>query len=306
MNKILMLLICFLSFTSLGQEQSKTMKEATTHFFNDEFDQALKKFQKEYKKNPSIQVKFWLGYTYAEMNKISDAKPIFLDIIKSDYVGPEIAMSLVNLGNCYAELKQSDSAHYYYDRAIESFPKMASGYFNKGQLLYTESKFEEAKLNFDKAIELESTDWWYFQKRLEVCFASQDYECALSDLLKVKELNPEIKNEMNLAYCYSMLERYDEADSIFNLIYDENDALFLNNYGMNKHNMGNSEEGKKIILKSLTIKSSNSYAYRNLAVIAISEGDHSKTCEYLKKAKSLGFEKYYGKEVNQLMIEHCN
>lgn len=50
MNKILTLLICLLSLMSLGQEESKTMKEATTHFFNDEFDQALKKFQKEYKK----------------------------------------------------------------------------------------------------------------------------------------------------------------------------------------------------------------------------------------------------------------
>ncbi len=281
------------------------MQKGTELFFEKQYEDALKNFQKEYKKNPSIEVKFWIAHTYAEMKEISKAKPIFIEIIKSEHNGPEIAMSLVNLGNCYRSFKQLDSAYFYYNRAITEFPKMASGYFNKGQLLYSESKFEEAKANYDKAIEIESEDWWYYQKRLEVCFASQDFECALNDLIKVKQLNPNAKNEMNLAYCYSMLERYEEADSVFQLIYNENDAFFLNNYGMNKHNMGKTKEGKEIIMKSLSLNPNNSYAYRNLAVIAIEEKDDEKTCEYLNKAKSLGFEKNYGKEVNKLLTKHC-
>lgn len=295
----------FILTSSFGQDKSKEMQKGTELFFEKQYEDALKNFQKEYKKNPSIEVKFWIAHTYAEMKEISKAKPIFIEIIKSEHNGPEIAMSLVNLGNCYRSFKQLDSAYFYYNRAITEFPKMASGYFNKGQLLYSESKFEEAKANYDKAIEIESEDWWYYQKRLEVCFASQDFECALNDLIKVKQLNPNAKNEMNLAYCYSMLERYEEADSVFQLIYNENDAFFLNNYGMNKHNMGKTKEGKEIIMKSLSLNPNNSYAYRNLAVIAIEEKDDEKTCEYLNKAKSLGFEKNYGKEVNKLLTKHC-
>ncbi len=240
------------------------------------------------------------------MNEISKAKPLFLEIIESDYSGPEIAMSLHNLGICYAELKQKDSAYFYFDKAIKDFPKFAGSYLDKGQLLYSESRFEEARRSLDKAIELDSTNWWAYQKRLEVCFATQDYECALNGLIMVKKLKSDAKIEMNLAYCYTMLNRYKDADSIFQLIYNENDAMFLNNYGMNKHNMGKTTEGKEIIMKSLSIMPNNSYAYRNLAVIAISENDMTKACEYLNKAKSLGFEKYYGKEVNELLLKYCN
>lgn len=306
MKLLITIMTCFFIISVQGQEKSKVMQEGIAYFNNEKYEQALKNFQKEFKNNPTIEVKFWIAHTYGELNEVTNAKPLFLDIVKSNHVGPEIAMSLVNLGNCYRSLKQIDSAYYYYDRAIFEFPKMASGYFNKGQLLYSESKFEEAKLNYDKAIEIESNDWWYYQKRLEVCFASQDYECALHDLLKVKKLKPDARIEFNLAYCYTMLKRYQEADSVFQLIYNENDALFLNNYGMNKHNMGNTEEGKQIIMKSLKLNSNNSYAYRNLALIAIDEKDMKKACEYLNKAKSLGFEKNYGKEVNELLIKYCN
>ncbi len=306
MKQLLTILTCFFIITVQGQEKSKIMKEGIEYFNNEKYDQALKKFQKEFKNNPTIEVKFWIAHTYGELKDVNKAKPLFIDIVQSTHMGPEIAMSLVNLGNCYRSLKQIDSAYFYYDKAISEFPKMASGYFNKGQLLYSESKFEEAKINYDMAIEIESNDWWYYQKRLEVCFASQDYECALHDLLIVKKLKPDSKIDFNLAYCYTMLKRFQEADSVFLLIYNENDATFLNNYGMNKHNMGNTVEGKQIIMKSLKLNPNNSYAYRNLALIGIDEKDMEKACEYLKKAKSLGFKKNYGKEVNELLIKYCN
>lgn len=300
------ILSLFILTSSFGQDKSKEMQKGTELFYEKQYKDALKNFQNEYEKNPSIDVKFWIAHTYAEMKDESKAKSLFIDIIQSEHNGPEIAMSLVNLGNCYRSFKQIDSAYFYYNRAIAEFPKMASGYFNKAQLLYSESKFEEARTNYDKAISIESKDWFYYQKRLEVCFASQDYECALNDLIKVKELNPDAKNEMNLAYCYSMLKRYEEADSAFQLIYNGNDAFFLNNYGMNKHNMGKTKEGKEIIMKSLALKPNNSYVYRNLALIAMEGKDNEKACEYLNKAKSLGFEKDYGKEVNELITKHCN
>jgi len=295
----------FIFTSSFSQDKSKEMQKGTKLFFEKQYNDALKSFQKEYKKTPTVEAKFWIAHTYAEMQEITKAKPLFIEIIKSGHNGPEIAMSLVNLGNCYRSFKQVDSAYFYYDKAITGFPKMAIGYFNKAQLLYSESEFQKAKTNFDKAIEIESGDWWYYQKRLEVCFASQDYECALRDLIKVKELKPSMKIEMNLAYCYSMLKKYEEADSVFQLIYNENDALFLNNYGMNKHNLGKTIEGKEIIMKSLSLSPNNSYAYRNLAVIAIDENNSNKACEHLIKSKSLGFEKRYGKEVNELLTKHC-
>lgn len=282
------------------------MEQGREHFFNKQYEQALKSFQKEFNKNQSVGVKFWIAHTYAEMNEVNKAKSLFLEIVKSDYSGPELAMSLNNLGICYVKLKQNDSAIFYFDKAIKDFPKYAAPFLDKGQLLYSESKFEEAKKSFDRSIQLDSTNWWAYQKRLEVCFASQNYACALNDLIKVKELKPDANIEFNLAYCYSMLKKFEKADSVFKLIYNETDAFFLNNYGMNKHNMGKTNEGKDIIMKALKIMPDNSYSYRNLAVIAIDEKDKNKACEYLNKAKSLGFEKQYGNEVNELLLKQCN
>lgn len=299
-------LILLSILNAMGQEKSKEMKQGTEYFFNKQYDRALLSFQMEFKLNPSTEVKFWIAHTYAEMNEIDLAKPLFLEIVRSDYQGPEFAMSLNNLGVCYAKVEQNDSAYYYFDKAIKDFPAFAASYLDKGQLLYSESRFEGAKMHLNKAIELDSTNWLAYQTRLEVCFASQDYECALKDLIKVRELKSDAKNEMNIAYCYTMLKRYNEADSIFQMIYNDEDAILLNNYGMNKYNMGKTKEGKEIILKSLSINPDNCYAYRNLAIIAIHEGDKVVACEYLNKAQSLEFEMQYGNEVNELLSKHCN
>lgn len=305
--KVLLSLLMFLSiWPCYGQEVDKNFEQGQEFFGNKDYEKALKSFKKAFKKSPTVHIKFWIAHTYAEMENISEAKPLFLEIVKSNHQGSERAMSLQNLANCYAILKQSDSAHFYYDLGIAEFPSMASTYFNKGQLLYSESLFSSAKEQFDKAIEIESGDWLYYQKRLEVCFATQNYECALNDLKKVKQLNPEMKLEFNLAYCYSMLKKYEQADSVFQLIYDDQNPAFLNNYGLNKHNLGNSDEGKKLIMQSLELAPNNSFAYRNLALISIDKKEFKKACQHLNKALSLGFKKQYGGEVSDLIIEYCN
>lgn len=284
----------------------KNFEKGRELFGSSEYEKALKSFNKAYKSNPTLRVKFWIAHTYAEMEEVAKAKPIFLEIVKSEYHGSERALSILNLANCYATLKQSDSAHFYYDLGIAEFPSMASIYFNKGLLLYSESSFSNARIQFDKAIAIEPNVWLYHQRRVEVCFATLDYDCALKGLKKVKELNPEMKLEFNLAYCYSMLQKYQQADSIFQLIYDDQNPAFLNNYGLNKHNLGNSDEGKKLIMKSLELAPNNSFAYRNLALISIDKKEFKKACQHLNKALSLGFKKQYGSEVSDLIIEYCN
>ena len=127
----------------------------------------------------------------------------------------------------------------------------------------------------------------------------------MEDMLKAKELKPDLAIEFNMAYCFSMLERYSEADSMYQKIYDEKDPLFLNNYGFNKHKLGQSELGIEFIRKSLKLMPKNSYAYRNLAVIAIDQGNISKICEYLKEAKRLNFYTDYGVEVDKLLMKYC-
>lgn len=301
------LLFCFLllSLSSFAQDSQKNLNTGSEYFFKGEYEKALKIFEKEFKKSNSFESKFWVAYCYAEMKQVEKAKPLFYEIIKSNIIRPERAMSLVNLANCYRHFNQIDSAFYYYDKAIQEYPKMASGYFNKGQLLYASGRFEEAKSTFDEAIILEADNWWYHAKRLEVSFASQDFEGALFDLKRIKELKPEKLNEMNVAYCYSMLKQYEKADSVFNMIYDEKDAFFLNNYGLNKYYLGQLDKAINIIEESLKIDANNSYAYRNLGIIALDNNKKNEACVFFKKAQELNFRKNYGKEVDELISKIC-
>ena len=89
------------------------------------------------------------------------------------------------------------------------------------------------------------------------------------------------------------------------LIFDDKDPIFLNNYGFNKHKMGFSDEGIRFIQASLQIKPDNSYAYRNLAMINIDNGELETACDNLKKAKELNFYTKYGNEVNELSVKYC-
>ncbi|MDH4471317.1 MAG: tetratricopeptide repeat protein [Fluviicola sp.] len=300
-SKILILLL-FLNLSVICFAQIDKAKEL---FYKDEYSAALKLFKKESSKNDSFEVQFYVASCYFKMEEFPVAKEHFLSIVNSSYLGVEIGFSMVNLASCYRELGKIDSSLYYYDWAIKLNPEDPESHFNKAQLLYSISRFEEAREVYNTVIELDSTNGIYYMKRQEISFILLDYSSALDDMLKAKKVKPDLDIDFNMAYCYSMMKRYKEADSLYQKIYDEKDALFLNNYGFNKHKLGQSEEGVSLIKKSIKLEPTNSYAYRNLAIIELDKGNTAKACEYLTKAKELNFFSHYGEEVDSLLVKHC-
>lgn len=299
---ILCLLVQILSFS---QTQTALLKKGANLFWKENYKGALKVFEKERRTNPSYEVDFWITSCHFQMKEIAISKTGFLKIVNSNHQGPERSLSLVNLGSCYRSLDQIDSAHYYYDRAMLEFPELAGAYFNKGQLLYSQDKFEDAKRMYDRAIEIDSTDWYYYMKRQEISFVLQHYEDALKDMQQAQRLNSDVDIHFNMAYCFSMLERYSEADSLYQKIPEKNDPSFLNNYGFNKHKLGDSEAGIALINKSLQLNPKNAFAYRNLAVICIDQGNLPQACAHLKEAQQLNFFSNYGSEVDLLLQKYC-
>lgn len=301
---ILCLFIAF-GFHTFSQEKSRLVYQGEDLFAAGDYKGALKAFTKESKQNNSADIQFWIASCHFQMGKFDVAKKGFLEVVRREINDEVQGLSLINLGSCYLNLNQNDSAMYYYNQSIENFPKAPNAYYYKGVILYEQTKFEEAKEVYNKAIELDSTNWHYFIRRQDVSYALSEFGDALKDLLKAQELNPTLNVSINIAYCYSMLERYREADLIYREIYDEKDFRLLNNYGLIKHKLGLSKEGEELIRKSLKIEPGNSYAYRNLAIIAIDNKDFTNACIYLKKAKELDFFTRYGAEVDNLILEHC-
>lgn len=301
-SKILILLV-FLNLSAICFGQID--KARRLFYEKEDYSGALKLFKKESAKNDSYEVKFFIASCYFKMEKFAIAKEHFLAIINSSYSGVEIEFSMVNLGSCYREIGKIDSSFYYYDWGLKLNPKSANAHFNKAQLLYSLSRFDEAREVYNTVIKLDSTNGIYYMKRQEISFILHDYSAALNDMLKAKKVKPDLDIEFNMAYCYSMMERYKDADSLYQKIYDDKDALFLNNYGFNKHKLGQTEEGVELIKKSIKLAPKNSYAYRNLGIIEIDKENPAKACEYLSKAKELNFFAKYGEEVDLLLVEHC-
>ncbi len=67
---------------------------------------------------------------------------------------PHHLRSLLEIGNCYEYLNQSDRAIQYYDRVIEIDSSQADAWFNKGMSMKKTGDEKEAALCIEKAIEL--------------------------------------------------------------------------------------------------------------------------------------------------------
>ncbi|WP_300666599.1 tetratricopeptide repeat protein [Fluviicola sp.] len=305
-KQLLFCLFSIIGFVSFSQEKSKLLHEGEELFAKEDYKKALNVFNKEARTNHSVDVKFWIASCYFQLKKYDIAKKGFLEIVRRGINDENQELSLMNLGSCYLNLEQNDSALYYYEQIIENFPKASNAYYYKGLILYEETQFKEAKENYDQAIAIDSTDWRFYIRRQDVSYALSEFGDALTDLLKARELNPDLDISINIAYCYSMLEKYREADLIYKQIYDEKDFRLLNNYGLIRHKLGFSKEGEELIRKSLKLEPKNSYAYRNLAIIAIDNKDLTNACIYLKKAQELQFFTKYGAEVDNLILKHCN
>lgn len=303
MKIVNIIILSFFSLTSYSQN-TQQFDKGVEAFNSENYSKALNEFKKYQKKNDGLTVKFYIASCYFKMEDFDIAKKRYIEIVNTYKDDKEIGWSMVNIGSCYRELDKIDSAMYYYKMAGEYYPESGAN-FNLAQLYYSLDEFTKAKDEYDRALKYDSTNAYYYIKRQEINFILNDYESALEDMLIARKLDSKYYLASNEAFCHSMMKNYSKADSVFMLIQDDEDAIFLNNFGLNKHKMGSTSEGIKLIQKSLMINPNNPYSYRNLAIIYIDQNDTDSACKNLIKAKDLKFFTRYGNEVNELITKYC-
>jgi tetratricopeptide (TPR) repeat protein len=69
-------------------------------------------------------------------------------------IAPHHIHSLIEIGNCYEYLNQSDKAILYYEQVIQIDPFHAEAWFNKGMSMKKTGNEKEATLCIERAIEL--------------------------------------------------------------------------------------------------------------------------------------------------------
>jgi tetratricopeptide (TPR) repeat protein len=69
-------------------------------------------------------------------------------------IAPHHLQSLIEIGNCYEYLNQSDNAVQYYEKVIQIDPFYADAWFNKGISIKNTGNTKEAASCIERAIEL--------------------------------------------------------------------------------------------------------------------------------------------------------
>ncbi len=97
------------------------------------------------------------------------------------------------------------------------------------------------------------------------------------------------------------LEYFDQAERI-----GQASASLLNNRGYSKLMTGDAKGARKDVELSIRKDPSNSYAFRNLALIELHEEHLDDACTAMEQALRLGFTKLYGDEIIELRRSTCN
>jgi protein O-GlcNAc transferase len=120
-----------------------------------DFPQAEKELEEALKLNPYLtDAKNSLGAVYMKTDRPEKAQGMFEDALKDKtYSNPE--KILYNLGTLHLDAKRYPEALDAFHRAVAANPGYAKGYFGMGLALAATGRPDDARLNFQKVINLD-------------------------------------------------------------------------------------------------------------------------------------------------------
>ena len=156
------------------------------------------------------------------------------------------------------------------------------GYWYRGYANKQLGQKENAMSDYSRAIEIDKNNPLAYQDRGYLKLETEDLDGA--------------KKDYDLALFYHKEQK--ELDSL-------QYAVCLNNRGFVCYKRLELTEGLENITASIVIYPSNSYAYKNRALIYIALDKKDEGCRDLEMATMLGFKEKYGNEVEDLFNKNC-
>lgn len=130
---------------------------------------------------------------------------------------------------------------------------------------------------------------------------------ALKIMLLLVDNHPSFETMSNIGLLYTEMENYEEAYKYLKMCVNDHpeEAFLLNNFGYLLYKMKDYNNSLIQINKSMTINTTNPYAYRNRALVFIALNMLNEACKDLHASSELGFKIYYGNEVEELQSKYC-
>jgi tetratricopeptide (TPR) repeat protein len=298
MKQILLIFLLFIVQLTFAQtEYNNLLQQANDAYNSKKFLEALKLYDQLLQSDKSnTEAFFWRGRTKVELKDLEGAKKDFESVLK---VNPTHFGTFIALGNVYSLLNDFKKALMYNKKAEKEDSLNTAVFINKGNIYYNMEKYDWAIPAFTKAIFLDPTDKNIYRVRADCYNISGKMDSAKMDLESILKIDSnDIHAKTNLAFCNIFSKDFINANKLYEKLYQTefNSPYVLSNYGYVKHMLGNSPEGIKLIMKSLEIMPKNSYAYKYLAEIYLSQSDQKKACTSIAS---------FGPELENMRQRYC-
>ncbi|WP_044206460.1 tetratricopeptide repeat protein [Flammeovirga sp. OC4] len=251
------------------------------------------------------------------------------------------ARSLFHLGHLRESYEAINKAieinpQYFYAYGYRAIIKATSGRFDNTQILQDVNKaldhypdnpdflrvsvglfwksgdFQKAKEECERVLTIVPKDY-----HLNVMYATSlsrlgDFDEALKCYNKAIHIDSvQSYAYQDRGYTYLNAGKFNEAVADFNKIIDSSaetsvKAFAYNNRGYSFYKLDLNEKALKDIEQSLRLLPSNSFAYKNRALVNIKLNNLIQSCLDLNRAEELGYSKMYDSEVKELKEKYCD
>ena len=277
------------------------------------------------------------GSVYFEVNQFERALQEYRLAIQLDSIN---SIYRYNLGLLHQELSNTDSAVFYYSKALELQPshfpsayklgsyysyvnindfkaldilnsfimlsplsrENAEIYFIRGIVLNRIGNSEKSILDFNKVIELDSTQSDYFYNRGLAYYRIKNYSLSIKDYTKALSLNPKDgRINYNRAIAYSDLGQFDKAilDYDTDIVKNGETARAYNNRGRCYMLLDNFDSALSDFQYALKLEPNRPLTIFNLGILYGRSGNFDEACKYFGQAKDLGYPN------TQLFDQYC-
>lgn len=204
-----------------------------------------------------------------------------------------------------------DTAFYFLNKAKELTQKRSE----QMQCAYDIAMLHYYKEDYQQSIQLfvefikDSVDCLSCYAKLSIVYwRLKQYDHAIDctqKAMRVDTANSVLYNNMGLYL--SEQGKYQEAIEYISkgITLDPKEAYAYSNRGNCYRLLKQYPEAIRDINKSISLDSKNSYAYRNRALVYLDQHLKKEACIELMHAKEMGFQKFYGSEVEELIATNC-
>lgn len=275
MNKILVLLFVFISFSVFSQDSRKINKElnkATKYFTQQKYKKAIKSYSKVIEldkgNRPATIARGYSNYI------LKNYKAALVDFHTSEAHGGDTSL-FITMADSYGALKKHTEAISYFQKAFAlGYQGNATTYFGYGTCYFWNGEKDSARVYLEKSYELDSTNHLIYN---------------------------------NLAWTYLETEPK-KSCKFFKKAYDLDslDGFNINNLGYAYLVSGKPEKAFYYFKKAKKANPKNSFVDRNFGLYYKAKGDKKNAKKYLNKALKGGFIEEWGREYITELQEYCD